>query len=264
MAYDHSDLPAPDREALEDFMNVVIQAAQTQLKSHGLSRTRLQWEHPHHRYVWYGPMVVVIVGDPASGDTASLRYKDARNQSDVDPQIVMREVQREFGFQNPFLIAFPRTAVNATGKIRRDAVEAVAQRLTRDIIMLHELSSKLGITEAVTYLTNARRRFEEGTAEAMGDVKTNCRNAIESLIRTITGTTNFAKGKQALVKQGIFNQHEAAFVDALASLLEAFFNVTSRPGSHPPLPSREDASFVLQVTEATVQYVAQRALAAKR
>lgn len=256
------DLAGSEQQAVDNFMNEVLQKARIKLDSHGLGDARLPWERPHSRIVWYGTNLVTLVGDPLSGGMATKVYADGRQKPHLDPQDVVALVQRDVGFRTPFWISVPTSVLSLIGEARESAVNGIADRLIGDMVKQHDFSQRLGIDEALTYLNNARRRMEEGTPEAMADVKTNCRNALQSLVLRLAGTTELKKATQILVQRNIFSKHEAKFVEALSTLLDAFFDVASWPGGHPPLPTLEDATFVLRVTEASVNYIAERALAA--
>lgn len=261
---DRGDLPSQERQNVDSFVNEVVGVAKKRLEALDIHGVSLPWERPHSRVVWYARNFTILVGEPLSGGMATLVYQDGRKQPDPQPRDIVAIAQRDVGFRSPFFLVIPTSYIEMPEDTRKGAVHSVVEVLVSNKVREHKFVSELGITDALTYLRNAGARFEEGTPQAMADVKTNCRNAIDSLVLKLAGTTDYTKAAKALTAKDIFAKHEGKFVLALVQLLDAFSDVASFPGAHPPFPTKEDASFVLQVTETTINYIATRALNAQR
>jgi len=113
------------------------------------------------------------------------------------------------------------------------------------------------IDEALQYLETARRRLEEGTPTGFADCLSNCRNALVSTMKTLTGTENLREGVKRLKSQEKFGTAEEEFIDAWEGLLTKLYNLLSKKsGAHPPLPDDENNAVLgLEMTEAVIEYL---------
>ena len=62
---------------------------------------------------------------------------------------------------------------------------------------------ELALSESYEYLKNAKDRFDAKSAVGYSDCKTNCRNALLSVLRTLTGVEDTREALRELYKQGI-------------------------------------------------------------
>lgn len=118
------------------------------------------------------------------------------------------------------------------------------------------LLRKAGLEEAFNYLQVARIRLYSGEPTGFADCKTNCRKALVSAIKAITGKENIREGVRIMAKQGYFGKTEEEFIATLENPLAKIYNLASKKGPHIPLPTFLESEFTLRLTEATVEFLA--------
>lgn len=119
---------------------------------------------------------------------------------------------------------------------------------------------KLSLSESYRYLKNAEERFETKTAEGYSNCKADCRNALMSALKTLTGKDTIKEAANELHRQGILGEREEEFIETFDNLLVILHGIDSKKGSHPPMTrSEDDAEFALSITTSVVNYVINQA-----
>ena len=114
--------------------------------------------------------------------------------------------------------------------------------------------------EAYRYLKNAKRRFNTKTPEGYSNCKADCRNALMSALKIMTGKEKIREAATELSKQGILGKREEEFTETFEKLLVILHGLDSKKGSHPPMTRNEDdAAFALNITKDVVNYIINQA-----
>jgi len=118
-----------------------------------------------------------------------------------------------------------------------------------------ELLRPAGLLQAAEYLANARQRLNEGTPSAWGDCTANCRNALQSAVRQLTGEGQLSAGLKKLKEVCRFGEREIEHIQVLDKLLTNSRDLLSKTGAHPPLPDHPFAVFALDLTTAILRFL---------
>lgn len=119
---------------------------------------------------------------------------------------------------------------------------------------------EVAFSEAYQYLQNAEARFDTKSAVGYSDCKTNCRNALISALKTLTGKEDIREAVRELGKQGILGKREQEFIESFAELLVKLYGLVSKKGAHPPMTREEDdAKLVLSITTSIISYITNQA-----
>jgi len=119
---------------------------------------------------------------------------------------------------------------------------------------------KLVFSEAYRYLKHAEDVLNTKTAEGYSDCKTNCRNALLSALKALTGEEKIREAVRELGKQGILGKREQEFIESFGDFLAKIYNLASKKGPHPPLTVEEDdAELVLGITRSILKYITNQA-----
>ena len=119
---------------------------------------------------------------------------------------------------------------------------------------------KLVFNEAYQYLENAKTRFDTQTAVGYSDCKTNCRSALISTLKALTGKEDVREAAKELGKQGILGKREEEFIESFGELLVKLHGLASKKGPHPPMTRNEDdAELALSITTSVVNYLINQA-----
>lgn len=200
--------------------------------------------------------VIVVASKGSSTDSSSTdHYLELSSRGTVTPQELMRSAARELGWESMASLQFSRELLDAPEKLQRKEFWRLSEEILAEIQRKQSMASKLGITETLTYLENARARFDAGGAPGFSDCKANCRNAILSLMQGLTGTESIRDAVKKLHQEGLLGKREAEVVKAIEDLIAKLHGLASKTGAHPPLATEEDALFTLRLTEAVVEYV---------
>jgi len=120
---------------------------------------------------------------------------------------------------------------------------------------------KLAFSESYQYLENAKARFHTKSAVGYSDCKVNCRNALMSALKTLTGKGEVSEAARELGRQGILGKREKEFTETFNKLLVILHGLDSKKGSHPPMTREEgDAELVLGITTSILNYVTNQAI----
>lgn len=119
---------------------------------------------------------------------------------------------------------------------------------------------KLAFNESYKYLENAKGRFNTKSAVGYSDCKANCRNALMSALKTLTGKEEVKEAAKELGNQRILGKREEEFTEYFGKLLGTLYGLDSKKGSHPPMMRNEDdADLALSITTSIVNYVINQA-----
>ena len=120
---------------------------------------------------------------------------------------------------------------------------------------------ELAFSESYQYLENAKARFDTKSAVGYSDCKTNCRLALISALKTLTGKEDVREAVNELGKQGILGKREQDFIESFGELLVKLHGLASKKGPHPPMTrEEEDAKLVLSITTSVLNYVTNQAI----
>lgn len=131
---------------------------------------------------------------------------------------------------------------------------------TRDSQTPPAVLDRLALSESYQYLQNAQARFDTKSAVGYSDCKANCRNALMSALKTLTGKEEIREAAKELGKQGILGKREEEFIESFGELLVRLHGLASKKGSHPPMTRNEnDAELVLGITTSILSYITNQA-----
>lgn len=245
------------KDKLNQFYNRFLVEHKKVLKAHGFSLRTTLYGQPHDAAVGIDTVSVIIVAcKGTSTDTSSTEhYLDLTTYGTVQPYDLIQSVAREFGWQNMTHLVFSRALLNATDEEQKREFVRLSEDIVGTIEKKQELARTLGITEALTYLENARKRFDMGEPAGYSDCKANCRNALLSLIQTLTQTDRIRDGIKKLHSEGLLGERETEIVESIEDLTARLHGLASKTGSHPPMADADDALFTLRLTDAVVTYI---------
>jgi hypothetical protein len=252
-------------DQLQEFYRRFLSEHRKALKDAGVPlRATLFGRHHDAIIAITSSSLVVVAAKGTSTDGSSTdRYLGFSSQPEVTRTELMRSAAREFGWQDMASLEFSLGLLEAAEDQQRDEARRVSEIMVDQMRGKQKVAKALGVTEALTYLDNARSRFEAGGASGFSDCKANCRNAILSLVRGLTGTDNLRNGVKKLDKEGLLGGREAEVVKAIEDLVAKLHGLASKTGTHPPMATEEDARFALALAEATVQYLVRTVAKAK-
>lgn len=137
----------------------------------------------------------------------------------------------------------------------REIREAMEDSQTHPLML-----DKLAFSESYRYLKNAEDRFNTKTAEGYSDCKANCRNALMSALKTLTGKEEVSEAARELGRQGMLGKREQEFIESFVELLVKLHGLASKKGSHPPMTREaDDAELVLGITTSIISYITNQA-----
>ncbi len=119
---------------------------------------------------------------------------------------------------------------------------------------------KLAFSESYQYIQEAKARFDTKTAVGYSGCKVNCRNALMSALKTLTGKEDVREAAKELGNQGILGKREQDFIETFADLLVKLHGLVSKKGPHPPMTRNEDdAELALSITTSILSYITNQA-----
>ena len=120
--------------------------------------------------------------------------------------------------------------------------------------------NKLALSESYQYIQEAKARFDTKTAVGYSGCKANCRNALMSALKTLTGKEDIREAAKELAKQGLLGKREQEFIESFGNLLIKLHGLASKKGPHPPMTREEDdAELVLSITTSIISYITNQA-----
>lgn len=212
---------------------------------------------PHDAIIALDQETILVVSSKgtATSSASTEWYYDFSSKGKITPEEIMRSGAEEFGLTRMTYLRFNRSLLERSQEEQKKEFRAMSEKIVADIQKTRTTANDLGITEAITYLENARARFDEGGSTGYSDCKTNCRSAIVSLMNSLAGTDRIRDAVKKLHKEGLLGEREAEVIEALENLLAKIHDLASKKGAHPPLAEEDEALFTLKLTEAAVEYV---------
>ena len=196
-----------------------------------------------------------------SSPVVALTIRDLRSQGILTPEQVCSGCVNQLGFKDICYFSFPIGLLDVDEKTRKLFLEQASNQFIETQMRQIGNIKKLGLTEAFRYLQNAQQRFYTRTPEGYSNCKTDCRNAIDSALSSLSGTSDVRKAVKILGKKGVIGRREEELITAFESLLAKMKGVLSKKGPHPPRATEEeDAELALNITQALLNYLAKRAL----
>lgn len=156
-------------------------------------------------------VIIIASKGSATGSASMMFYEDLSSRGEVNTNDVLRATSRDLGWSNQIDLRFNRTLLNAPEQKKQREFLKVIQNIINQIKQKSERVEKLGIGEAQTYLDNAEARFRDGTPEGFGDCISNCRNALLSLLKSLTGTDRVNDAVKILRKKGFLGAGVSPF-----------------------------------------------------
>jgi len=130
----------------------------------------------------------------------------------------------------------------------------------KDSQSTHAVLDEFAFSESYGYLHEAQARVDSKTAVGYSSCKANCRNALVSVLKTLTGKEDIREAVRELGKQGILGEREQEFIEIFAELLAKLYGLVSKKGAHPPMTREEDdAKLALSITTSVISYVTNQA-----
>jgi hypothetical protein len=207
---------------------------------------------------------VVYTTEGVTSAIVSAVEKDLRYKEGLTQRWIIEACVRELGYKDIHYFCFPVSLLDQPSDIRKPALEQIINQYIQARIQPLTKLADLGLSEALTYLQNARARFETRTPEGYADCKSNCRNSLVSCIKALTGQENIREGVKILGNRGVIGEREEELVEAFGELLSKLYAVASKKGAHPPLArEEEDAELVLDLTTSILNYIARKVLKEK-
>lgn len=254
-----NDISAKIHPLVDEFTNLAREILQKQnlnqllmpmFKNHN-NFIAIDSENLHAVYTTEGVTSAIV-----SGTERDLRNKGTFTQNQIADVCV-----KQLGYKDIHYFGFPIDLLDQTKDVRKPSLENIINQYIQSRIRPLIALANLGLTESMKYLQNAKARFDTKTAEGYADCKTNCRNALISCTKALTGQENLREGAKLLAKQGYFGEREEELIDSLGDLMSKLYNLASKKGPHPPLSEdEEDALLVLGMTENMLNYISKKAL----
>lgn len=245
-------------QKLSKFYNVFLNEYQKTMSYKGIHPRSTVFGLPHDvaLSVDISRVIIVLSEGTATSGMSNDCYRDLSSFGVVDILQLCREISSAYGWNQVNHMIFPRNLLDASEETQRIEFSKFIQKDVVDaIIGKMKTCKELGITESMEYLKNARARFEVGGGDGYSDCKSNCRNAITSLMIGLTGSDRIRDGIKKLEKEGLLGERESEVIQIIENLTAKIFELSSKTGSHPPMATENDAKFTLQLTEATIDYL---------
>jgi len=118
-----------------------------------------------------------------------------------------------------------------------------------------KISKALKSDDVVVHLEKANRLLEGNSNLDWGNAKAQARKALESLALGVTGKPSLKGLGQELKSRGLIGEREEEWIDRFDNLLGATYGLGSKKGGHKPDPTRSEARFFVDITNAIVNYV---------
>lgn len=257
-----NDVSSKIRKLLGEFRNL----ARQMLQSQNLNPILMPLFRSHNQFIGIDSTTVhaVYTTEGVTSTIVSGAESDLRNKGTLTQKQVVEACVREFGYKDIHYFAFPVIWLDQPPEVRKPFLERLINQYIQVRIQPLIKLTNLGLSEAWTYLQNARARFETKTPAGYADCKSNCRNALVSCIKALTGQENVREGARILGKQGLMGEREEEVIKAFGELLAKLYSVASKKGPHPPLAmDEEDAELVLGLTTTILNFIANKAIKKK-
>ena len=261
-AFVNSNMPDDISRKINGLLEEFTTVARDVLKQQNLNLLLMPMFKNHNQFIGIdnATLHVVYTTEGVTSAIISGVERDLRSKGRFSQKQVVEACVREFGYKDIHYFAFSASLLDRMPDVRKpylkQLVEQYLQERIRPLIML----DKLGLSESLRYLQNARNRFETKTAEGYSDCKANCRNALISALKTLTGKEDIREAVRELDKQGILGKREQEIIESFGELLVKLHGLASKRGSHPPMTMEEDdAELVLSITTSIISYITNQA-----
>ena len=266
-AFVRSDIPRDIASKIHALLKDFTQVAHERLQKLGLNLLLFPMFINHNQFIGIDSSAVHVVYTTEGVTSAIISgmERDFRGRGSLTKEQIIKSCVSELGYKDIHYFCFSIALLDQSSEERKACLQQLVDGYIQGRIQPLVILNNLGLTEAMRYLHNARARFDTKTPEGYSDCKANCRNALVSAIKALTGKENIREGVKELAKQDILGEREEELVDAFANLLTALYGVASKKGAHPPLATEEDdAELVLNLTQSILNYVANRAIRLKQ
>lgn len=243
---------------LMGFQTRFLEEYKKAFRSAGLQPRVTLWGQPHDSITGVDAESIIFLASKGTAtDTGSSDYYyDFSNKGVIPVPNLIKQAAAEFGWSGIESIKFDKPLLDTPVPVQQQVFQEMALESINQIKQKLAIIQSLGIGEAYTYLGNARSRFNDGGPAGYSDCKANCRNAIISLMKSLAGTENIGEAVKTLNKKGLLGEREADVIESIADLVKCLYGQASKTGSHPPLATKEDAKFTLELTEVAIEYLA--------
>ena len=257
-----SDLPNEISPGVNKLVGEFEQLARREIQERKLNPLLIPMNRNHNRFVGVDSSTVHIVytTEGVTSAIVSGTDRDLRKHGPLAQQQIVQSCVRELGYKDVHYFGLPASVLSQSVEERKPVLQRTIDQYIQARIQPLIKLEKLGLSETMTYLQNARSRFETRTPEGYSDCKSNCRNALVSCVTALTEQDDMRKGARILNKKGLLGHREGELVEALGELLAKLYSAASKKGSHPPLADEDEAELVLAITSAAVNYMTNRAI----
>lgn len=212
---------------------------------------------PHNRFVGVdsGTIHIVLSLKDTSPTSRQEIFRDLRARGGLNPQSLVDACRREFGFEDIQYLSFPEPFLVMPEQALKEKIRAFA---SSEVMTTQKRIAELlqaGFQESYQYLQNARIRLSSGTPEGFADCIANCRNSLVSAVKAVTGQESIRNGIKEMAKQGYFGEREQELFEAMEYFMAKLYNMLSKAGPHPPMPSRLQAEFALGLTDVSLTFL---------
>jgi len=259
----NSDLPQELSSKVGPFLQEFQNLSRSVLQKKNLNLLLMPMFRNHNQFVAIDTSTVHVIYT-TEGVTSSIvsgMERDFRKRGSIGKNDIIKVCVNELGYKDIQYFGFPASLLDQQSQVRKIEIERIVNQYIQSKLQPIVQLSKLGLSESMTYLQNAKARFETKTPEGYADCKSNCRNSLVSCMKALTGEEKIREGAKLLKKKGIFGERESELIDIFGQLLTKLYNIASKKGPHPPLSSdEEDALLVLSLTQSILNYIATKAL----
>jgi len=257
-----SNLPEDFKNKVDKLLGEFEKTFRETVDKEKLNKTAFPVFRNHNLFIGIDATKVhmVYTTEGVTSGIVSVTETDLRTRGNWTREQIARACVNELGFKDIHYFSFPVSLLEADDESRRSSFERVTRQYIEERIRPLVLLNKLGLNESFIYLQNAQSRFEARTPSGYSDCKANCRNALISALRALSGTKNVREAVKELARKGIIGEREEELIESFENLLVKLMGVLSKKGPHPPMPSGEEAEFALRMTNAVLDYVAKRAI----
>lgn len=201
---------------------------------------------------------IIYTTEGVTSGFISSTERDLRDHGNLTEEQIISLCVQELGYKDIHPFSFSASLLDADTKSREVALEKISGEYIEQRIRPLILLRKLGLNESSTYLRSAQSRFDTKTPSGYSECKASCRNALISALKALSGSDNVREAVRMLGKKGIIGEREEELITAFENLLAKMHGVLSKKGSHPPMPTEEEAEFALRMTYGVIDYLAKR------
>jgi hypothetical protein len=250
-------LPEELKTKLQSIVKMYSEALQEKAQKLGVPILHFPILRPHNIIIALDnkKMHVVLDLKHATRGMTHSQFANHRNKVIWEPESLVAACKRELGYTETYYFSFPSEFLTLPQEELKQRIDEVADGEVKAVYTRLALLQQSGLGEAFGYLRNAQLRLSSGEPTGFADCKSNCRNALLSAIKAITGQENIREGIKIMRKQGYFGKREEEFFEALEDICSAVYQIQSKKGPHPPMPVQLESEFTFRLTEATIDFL---------